>query len=162
MKEQILQCKKDNPLWGSKRIAHFLKIAVSTVRYHLSDSAKQKAFARTKKFRKRNPLSIKINRYSRPRDNSCESFLISIKDVQNKFGESPTCYLTGDKINLDEPESYSFDHKIPYSQGGASVLNNLGLTTNEANRCKSDLTPEDFISLCKKVLIHNGYDVSKR
>lgn len=34
------------------------------------------------------------------------------RDVVDKFGWETTCYLTGKPLNLREPRTYHFDHKI--------------------------------------------------
>jgi hypothetical protein len=47
------------------------------------------------------------------------------------------------------------------SKGGKSTLDNLGLTTKQANQAKSDLSKEEFLALCLRVVKHNGYKVKK-
>lgn len=83
------------------------------------------------------------------------------KEVLQKIGDNPTCYLTGLPIDLSKPRSYHFDHIIPTSRGGSNDINNLGICSKEANLSKRDLTPDEFINLCKLVLEHNGYNVEK-
>jgi 5-methylcytosine-specific restriction endonuclease McrA len=82
-------------------------------------------------------------------------------DVIEKFGWETTCYLTGDPINLREPLTYQFDHKIPSSRGGTGDISNLGIALRAANQAKSDMTIEELLSLCSKILQHNGYKVEK-
>ena len=82
----------------------------------------------------------------------------TIDDVINKFGENPKCYLTGDDIDIYQPRTYNFDHIIPVSRGGLNTLDNMGICTKKANSAKSDMTPEEFIDLCKKVLKYNKAD----
>lgn len=79
----------------------------------------------------------------------------TVEDVITKFGENPKCYLTGKPINIYEPRTYEFDHKMPLSRGGESSLDNLGICTKQANRAKADMTPEEFIELCKQVIKYN-------
>lgn len=88
--------------------------------------------------------------------------MFGYKDVLKKYNDSTivTCYLTGDVIDLTK-DNFAFDHIIPLSKGGTSTLDNLGITTYEANAAKSDKTEEEFVELCKKVLIHHGYKVEK-
>jgi hypothetical protein len=45
--------------------------------------------------------------------------------------------------------------------GGESSFENLGIARPEANRAKADLTIEEFIGLCKDVLVNFGYSVEK-
>ena len=86
---------------------------------------------------------------------------ITIQDLINKFGENPKCYLTGDDIDINDIKSYQFDHVIPKSRGGDNSLDNIQIATKTANLSKSDMTPDEFFFLCKKVLEHNGYTVYK-
>jgi 5-methylcytosine-specific restriction endonuclease McrA len=74
------------------------------------------------------------------------------KDVFDKIGENPTCYLTGEPINLLNTESYNLDHIIPVSQGGTNDLSNLQICLKSANQAKGDLSVKDLISLCKKII----------
>lgn len=85
----------------------------------------------------------------------------TFKEVLATLGDNPTCYLSGRKIDLTKPSSYSFDHKIPASKGGGNEIENLGLTCKEANRAKSDLLFDELIHLCKDILENNGYRVEK-
>lgn len=84
------------------------------------------------------------------------------KDVLNKYNNQTKiqCYLTGDWIDLTK-DDFAFDHIVPVSKGGACDLDNLGITTYIANQSKSNMTVEEYIELCKKVLIHHGYKVEK-
>lgn len=78
-----------------------------------------------------------------------------ISEIYRKITANPFCYLTGTKIDLTDSQSYEFDHIIPKSRGGKNDLNNLGLCTRTANRCKTNLTPEEFLELCKQVVRHH-------
>lgn len=75
-------------------------------------------------------------------------------------GTKVNCYLTGTPIDL-EKDDYCFDHIVPVSKGGTNDLSNLGITIPIANYSKSDLTVEEYLELCKKVLEHYGYTVNK-
>ena len=78
-------------------------------------------------------------------------------DVVAKFGDGQTvCYLTGELIDYDAPNTYEFDHIIPRSRGGSNKIDNLGITTREANRAKGDLSLDEFVDLCEKVARHHG------
>ncbi|TXG80061.1 MAG: hypothetical protein E6R13_08775 [Spirochaetes bacterium] len=81
-------------------------------------------------------------------------------DVVEKYGEDTICYLSGEKINLFE-NTYHFDHIIPSSKGGDNSLDNLGIAYNIVNKMKNDLTPDELIEWCIKILKHNGYQVTK-
>ena len=86
----------------------------------------------------------------------------SIDELLEHMGdlENQTCYLTGRKINIKIDE-YQLDHKVPLSRGGKSSLENMGLTCKEANYAKHNLTEEEFVELCKEVVIHHGYTITK-
>ena len=83
----------------------------------------------------------------------------TVEDVIAKIGENPKCYLTGDMIDINSPRTYHFDHIIPRSRGGTNTLDNLGICTKRANLSKNDMTKDEYIEHCKKVLLHNGYKV---
>lgn len=73
----------------------------------------------------------------------------------------PTCYLTGRRLNLNNPKDFSFDHKLPVSRGGQNSITNLGLASAEANAAKNSLLLNEFLVLCIRVLKHHGYGISK-
>ena len=75
-----------------------------------------------------------------------------LENISKIVEENPVCYLTGEYIDLKDPKSYSIDHIVPISKGGINDISNLGLSTRWANLCKSGLTYEEFLDLCKKVL----------
>lgn len=98
-------------------------------------------------------LYAKIKQFTKDRStNTMQKANFSVKDVINKFGENPKCYLTGDSIDIYQPRTYHFDHIIPVSKGGDNSIDNLGICTRDANYAKSDLTLDEFINLCKKVV----------
>ena len=83
------------------------------------------------------------------------------KDIIKMIEENPYCYLTGDKIDISYPSGFALDHKLPACRGGSNELDNLGICTLVSNQSKSYQTVEEYIELCKKVLINFGYKVSK-
>ena len=84
------------------------------------------------------------------------NYSFTYQDVVEKAADDPVCYLTGDSIDLSDPRSYEFDHVVPKSRGGSNDLDNLGITTKEANRLKGSLTVEELLDLCEKVLRHHN------
>lgn len=75
----------------------------------------------------------------------------TVEEALARIGTSPTCYLTGAPIDLRLPGTYQLDHIIPLSIGGTSNLDNLGITTPEANQMKDALPLGRFIELCKVI-----------
>ena len=172
MKEKILDLRNQGKTY--KEICEILGCSLGTVSYHCSPSQKEKSLNRQKILRDKNPsykkldnfklknrLKVKLYKFDkRSKEDSKESFTIS--DVIKKFGDNPTCYLTGKSIDWNEKNGYAFDHIIPVSRGGSNSLDNLGLCTINANKIKSDMLLEELMELCKDVLIHNGYTVIKK
>lgn len=76
----------------------------------------------------------------------------SCKDVIDKMGENPLCYLTGKKIDLNDSKAYHLDHIIPASRGGSNDLNNLQICIKEANQAKGQLLLEELYELCANIL----------
>lgn len=79
---------------------------------------------------------------------------ITTDDVIKKLGENPICYLTGEPININNSRSYQFDHIIPASRGGDNSLENLGICTKQINMAKNNMTADEFIFLCRKVVAY--------
>jgi 5-methylcytosine-specific restriction endonuclease McrA len=65
------------------------------------------------------------------------------------------CALTGE--HLIPGVNASLDHIIPKSRGGAiDKLENVQWVTTKVNYAKQNLLPEEFIKLCRAVLIGQG------
>jgi hypothetical protein len=174
MKQKILDCKTSNPTWGYKNIAKFLGCAYSTVAYYLNPEGKKRSFARTRKHRANfnGILKRKKDNFQCIAGRRCTkaglaggrnraASLFSAQELKDKLLSQPICYLTGLPINLLEPKTYELDHIQPIAKGGDNSLSNCGLTLKAVNRAKSDSTLEEFEEICKLVLIHRGYSVSK-
>lgn len=169
LKQKILELRSKNKSYDE--IAEILNCSKGTIAYHCGKGQKEKSIKRHRKFRSlQHPAARKIerfkayanklgnfNRVNNKRTYDNDQF--TLDDVLNKYSENTFCYLTGEPINLLEPTTYAFDHIIPLSRGGSNKLDNLGITTRQANQCKSYLTHEEFIKLCEKVLINHGYDI---
>jgi len=139
-------------------IAEQIKCSIGTVKYHLDpnfkESVKKRHKMNTKKYYHMYKgkyctcgLSKKVAFFFRKTGRK-----FTTKDLRNKLGDNPMCYLTGIPINLDKTETYQLDHIMPRSRGGDNSLENCGLVTKEINLAKSDKTPEEFIALCRKVV----------
>lgn len=108
-------------------------------------------------------ISDKVVNFHRNRDNMRQynKTTFTTDDILDLYDKNPICNLTGRSIILENTKSWELDHIIPASKGGPDTLDNCQITCREANFAKGDLTMDEFISLCKDVLTHNGYQVSK-
>ena len=162
MKEQILQLRSEGLTYS--QIQDRLGCSKSTISFHCSKGGKARVAARIQKNRKKDPLRKKVHAFNERNIyekiynfNGCR-----MKDTKftkealiNKIGDNPTCAITGVSIDLSKPETYSLDHIMPRSRGGENSLDNCQLVTRQVNQAKSDLTTEEFVLLCKKVVEHN-------
>ena len=99
-------------------------------------------------------ISAKASRFQR-------TMTFNYKDVHAKFGDHFPCALTGRPIDFNKPETYEYDHIQPLSRGGDNTLSNLQILCPEANQAKGSLTDQEFIELCKEVVIHTGHRIYK-
>lgn len=81
---------------------------------------------------------------------------VTFEEVLAKFGENPKCYLTGDSIDIHNTRSYHFDHIVPISRYGSGRIENMQITTAEANYAKGNMSLEEFRILCAKVTNHKS------
>jgi len=85
----------------------------------------------------------------------------NFEDLVKKYGDNPTCYISGDPIDYDATADYHLDHILPRCRGGDNSLENCGLATKTANQMKWKMTLPELLMECKKILEHNGYSVTK-
>lgn len=169
LKEKIQKIKKENPELGYQSIANKISCGKNTVRYHLDPSQKEAVRNRVRKLRKtQHPLYRKLIGFCtnygdnrRKSRNNSRVPVIPLETALKIIGNEPVCYLTGEKIDILELNSFSLDHKIPLSKGGKSTIENCGITTKRANTAKNGMSPEEFFDFCKRVLEHQGYKVTK-
>jgi CRISPR/Cas system Type II protein with McrA/HNH and RuvC-like nuclease domain len=162
MKEKILELREKG--YSYQMIAKELGCSKSTISYHLGDNQKKMAYQRVKKQRILNPwLKKQENFLDRFKNENVtyNSKYFDRKKIKDYLDSVDKCYLTGRKIDTLDVTTYEFDHIIPLSKGGTSSFENLGIAKPEANRAKYDLSVEEFIELCKDVLINFGYTVNK-
>lgn len=175
MKENILKLKSEGK--SNREIANILGCSKSTVTYYVGSNQIEKNRERRKRFRTNNPIGEKLIRFKskglsgKCRDfqrrngshleNKNEALNFNVEDIINKFGDSPKCYLTGRELNWSETKDYHFDHIMPAAKGGGNTLNNLGILCKDVNLIKHDLTIDELISICKEILIYNGYKITK-
>lgn len=171
-KEQILKLRSEGKSY--REIQKILGCHRSNITYHCGKDQKIKSNIRHRKYMaKQHPATKKVSHFKEKRlydkvrtfhnDKSKKetAYNFTVNDVLQKFKDNPRCYLSGKYIDLNDPSSYQFDHIVPISRGGSCNLTNLGLTTKTANNAKYNLTPEEFIELCKEILIYQGYTITK-
>lgn len=189
MREKILQLRSDGKSYN--QIKEILGCSKGTISYHCGVGQQDKTKARTKKrrenplkskidnfrHRKNNETNYELDEERKYFNESMRKFqkrdntkkygtdttikkTFNWKDVVEKFGEDTECYLSGEKVNLNE-NTYHLDHIIPSSKGGDNSLENLGILHKTVNIMKSDLTPDEVIEWCKKILLNNGYTVQR-
>lgn len=121
---------------------------------HLSNKPKAAWYINKSPRQVKQSISVKAHRFQR-------AMTFNAKDVLKKFGKHFPCALTGRPIDFYKPETYEYDHIQPISRGGDNTLNNLQLLCPEANQAKGRLTDQEFIELCKEVVIHAGHRIYK-
>ena len=109
----------------------------------------------------RSAVSFFKKRAMKNNKNINDNVSYSYKDVIKHIGGTTTkCYLTGRTIDILKDE-YHLDHIVPVAKGGTNELSNLGITCPDANMSKSSMTVDEYLALCKEVLEHHGYKVTK-
>ena len=170
MREKILKLREEGKSYNE--IAALLGCNKGKIAYTCNPEVRKKAAERQIKNRIKNPFSKKLGAFKsrqinekvrafQKRDKK-ERITFTTEDVKNKFENNHYCYLTGRKLDISQPSTYNFDHIIPFSRGGSCELDNLGLLCKEANRAKNNMTNEEFIELCKEILIHHNYIIIKK
>lgn len=181
LSEDIMQLRNLGKSYNE--ISRELECSKSLVSYHCGDGQKQKSSNRRPRNRVGVVLAQKVYRFKTPKEctervdstaSSAERLRMKIlnfhkdrskkrmkpeftfQDVRNKYGDQPSCYLTGDSLDITDPSSFELDHIHPRSKGGDNSLDNLGLCSKESNRAKHDMDLEDFLDLCEKILKHHG------
>ena len=173
-REDILNLRKQGLTY--KEIQAELGCSKGTISYHCGSNQREKTRVRSQQ---KSPLCKKVGtfkaRCSKPAWRSFSSKIKCFKrrakgsrassgwrvkvsaqyncaDVVEKIGTKPVCYLTGSKINVDEPKTYSLDHRVPVAHGGSNDLENLEICSLQANKAKADLGLDEFYKLCEDVL----------
>lgn len=176
MKEKILKLRAEGKTYNE--IKTILNCSKSIICYYCGVNQKEKNQSRQKERRKDhlkrktdafkhssrkftlNRATLKFQKNNKKIYNKTIIPTFGYRDVLEKFGEYTTCYLSGEKINLLKDNNYSLDHIDPASKGGDNSLDNLGILHSVVNQMKFNLTNEEFIEWCKKILIHNGYTIT--
>lgn len=157
-KKRDIQNKKHYHKWKQKSHPYEMKLDKFKQKRKKNRSYKVNTFTIRRnlydKLLNFNATKVSERKYMRHKPN------FTVQDIIQKYGENPKCYLTGEEIDISDTRSYNFDHIIPRSKGGENTLDNLGICIKEANTAKCDMTPDQLFNLCKKILEHNGFDVT--
>lgn len=176
-KEDILRLRKQGKSFG--QISKQLGCSKSVISYHCGNGSEKARVARNNKsaqpickkvnsFKSRcskssyDTFKRKLKGFKRKGSNNSHSIVNNIsknyscKDVVEKIGKNPRCYLTGKKINLEDTSAYHLDHITPTAKGGSNDLDNLNICLAEANQAKGQLTLKEFYKLCEDVLKWRG------
>lgn len=152
------------------KIKETLNCSLNTISYHLSDATKIKNAQNSKKYRKsvddfyyrlRN-FDKKIKKKNKNYTGNNTPAIDLYKQLKEKIGENPVCYLTGRNIDLKNRSSYELDHVFPISKGGLNTIENIEIVAKEANQCKHNMILEDFLNICGEILTKHGYEINKK
>lgn len=103
----------------------------------------------------------RINTFSMSKNMKYSTPLFTVKELLDRVGDDPKCYLTGKSIDINNVNAWCLDHKIPRSRGGNNTLDNAGICDSKVNLAKTDMLIDEFLEVCKSVLEYNGYKVIK-
>lgn len=182
LRSQILALREEGLSY--RVISERLECNPSTVEYHLNPNAKSRNTRKARRVRQNeHPLAQKIRRFRQQfelpidpphytssmrkrlqrkvdryhkstRGERIVNNTFTVNDLLEKIGPNPTCYLTGEPIDLDDTRSYHLDHVIPRSRGGDCTLDNANICTKRANLSKGDMTHEEYVEHCRQVVNH--------
>lgn len=180
-KEDILRLRAEGKSYNE--IQRITGASKGTISYHCGAGQKEKSAARRRKFRmsdeKRDKLYRRISTFRETRRslnfretsvdaraavrNKIRKFSLDItsntptwgvKEFLENFGDTTNCYLTGARVDITDPDTFSLDHIVPKAQGGTNDISNVGITTFCANQAKTDMGLEEFVMLCFDVVEH--------
>ena len=155
---------------GYKRISQVLNVPYHIARFHSDPMAGEKWGRRSRKWKKNNPIALKIHttlrsrvksfkRAGKDKDDRVTNSDINSRDIVAKLKQNPHCYLTGLPIDLADTRSYQIDHIVPVSRGGTNDEGNIGLASKWANQAKGDMLVDEFVKKCIAVIVIQGFSV---
>lgn len=168
MKVKILKLRAEGKTYPE--IKNILGCSTGTIAYHCGKGQKEKTKERHNKHkktingilkRKKDNFSFIHGRNTRTNKGKRGILDFTAKEFKDKLENNQKCYLTGRSIDILKPKTYHCDHIIPISKGGTCLFDNLGFACKDANMAKNNLSIDEFLNLCKEVLIHHKYKVEK-
>lgn len=69
--------------------------------------------------------------------------------VDKLWAQKFRCALTGDELETHEAVP---DHRLPLSRGGKHRIENIDIIRSDVNKAKGDMTTEEFVEMCRKVV----------
>lgn len=179
-KENILRLRAEGKSYNE--IQKITGASKGTISYHCGEGQKHKAKRRHDEYRavnkvrvalqkkvdhfKRKPrissyeivndesfegrVARKIRGFQRRADETAQAW--GIEEFYEMFGGVNTCYLTGCKVDIYDPDTFSLDHIVPRAAGGSGDITNVGIVSPHANRAKYDMELEEFILMCFDVV----------
>lgn len=184
---QIIELR--NKGFSYNKISQELNCSKSVICYHLGENQKSKNKSRSIKNRANHLLSQKVFDYVnkgckelKQKSNIEKTFVeklnikiqkfnvldrkgiimkgkFGVEELKNRINDVKCCELSGRAIDIQDTGSWHLDHKIPVSRGGDNSIENVAILKKEINYAKHNMTNEEFIQMCKDVLIFNGYKV---
>lgn len=175
MREKILKLKEEGR--SQIEISKILNCSKSTVSYYINGLSEEKRLEKNRKLREwkkkvgyksSNKFQEKLHsriRHFCKRSNSGRDMKKSItfdtKELIKKFGMAFKCPLSGREINLENFETYEFDHLLPVSKDGDNSIDNLQILSKEINQMKGGLTNEQLINNCIEILENQGFQIKR-
>ena len=99
---------------------------------------------------------LSVNRNMKTRCGLGKYDCASARELERLFHEQGgLCALTGDPLSYEEyTDNARCDHKVPVSRGGKSMKDDLQWVTANVNAAKGQMTNEEFVKMCRKVVAH--------
>jgi hypothetical protein len=99
---------------------------------------------------------LSVNRNMKMRCGLGKHNCASARELERLFHEQGgRCALTGDVLSYQEyTDNARCDHKVPVSLGGKSMKEDLQWVTATVNAAKGQMTNEEFVEMCRKVVAH--------
>lgn len=146
-------------LFASNRLRidrkHRTKVPCATIADRCLAEADKVRAANTNKVRNADRWLMKcisINRNMKTRCGVGKHECASAKELRKMLEEQEfRCAYTGEELREDT-DNARVDHKIPVALGGKSTKENLHWVTAKVNAAKGQMTHDEFVDMCRKVV----------